>query len=101
MNICFTKNYNLFVSYYNQNEIKILNCYDLAETSIELYVNKLVEDCEKVNNKIERKGYYEENDSLVWNNYDYRNHEFILLFKNKIVKGNIKDKYEIKYLEFY
>ena len=59
MNICFTKNYNLFVSYYNQNEIKILNCYDLAKTSIELYVNKLVEDCEKVNNKIERKGYYE------------------------------------------
>ena len=101
MNICFTKNYNLLVSYYNQNEIKILNCYDLAETSSEFYLNKLVEECEKLNNKIERKGYCYESDSLVWNDYDFRNHEFILLFKNKIVRGNFKDEEDIKNLEFY
>jgi len=47
MNICFTKNYNLFVSYYNQNKIKILNCYDLAETSSEFYLDKLVKEIQK------------------------------------------------------
>jgi WD40 repeat protein len=102
MNICFTKNYNLLVSYYGLNEIKILNCYDLNETNIELYVNKLVEECEKGNNKRESKGVNKENDDfLVWNDYDSKDHEFILLFKNKIVRGNIKDKYERKNLEVY
>ena len=39
--------------------------------------------------------------NLVWNYYDYKNHELILLFKNKIVRGNIKDKEEQINLEFY
>ena len=101
MNICFTKNYNLLVSYYGQNDIKVLNCYDLNETGIELYVTKLVEDCEKGNNKRESKGINDIYKYLVWNNYDSKDHEFILLFKNKIVRGNIKDKFERKNLEFY
>ena len=33
--------------------------------------------------------------------YDYHNHELILLYKNKIVRGNIKNKDEQKNLEFY
>ena len=101
MNICFTKNYNLFVSYYNKDKIKILNCYDLKETPIELNVNKLVEDCENENNKSESERHYSDSDLLVWNDYNFKNHEFILLFKNKFVRGNIKNREEIKNLEFY
>ena len=100
MNICFTKNYNLFVSYYNQNKIKILNCYDLKETSSEFYVDKLVEEAKKENSNWKEKK-ETNNDLLVWNDYNFNNHEFILLFKNKIVRGNIKDKKERKNLEFY
>jgi hypothetical protein len=91
MNICFTKNNNLFVSYYNQKKFKILNCYDLAETSAEFHLDKLVEESQKETN----------NDLLVWNHYNYKNHEFILLFKNKIIRGNFKDIEDIKELEFY
>ena len=99
MNICFTKNNNLLVTYYNLNEIKILNCYDLNETNIELYLNELVEECEKENNKRESTG--NNKDFLVWYDYDFKNHEFIFLFKNKIVRGNIKNKAQRKNLEFY
>jgi hypothetical protein len=100
MNICFTKNYNLFVSYYNQNKIKILNCYDLNETSSEFYVDKLVEEAKKENSNWKEKKEIN-NDLLVWNDYNFNNHEFILLFRNKIVRGNIKDKKDRKNLEFY
>ena len=99
MNICFTKNYNLFVSYYNHNKIKILNCYDLAETSSEFYLDNLVESKNENSNSKDKKGI--SNDLLVWNDYSFNNHEFILLFKNKIVRGNFKDKEDIKNLEFY
>jgi len=94
MNICFTKNYNLLVSYYNHKEIKILNCYDLAETSSEFYLDKLVEESKKEKNEAN-------SDLLIWNDYSFNNHEFILLFKNKIIRGNFKDKEDIKNLEFY
>ena len=100
MNICFTKNYNLFVSYYNQNKIKILNCYDLAETSSEFYLDKLVKEIQKdIGSLKETKEI--NRDFLVWNDYDFKNHEFILLFKNKIVIGDFKDKVDIMNLEFY
>ena len=100
MNICFTKNYNLFVSYYNQNKIKILNCYDLAETSSEFYLDKLVKEIQKdIGSLKETKEI--NRDFLVWNDYDFKNHEFILLFKNKIVIGYFKDKVDIMNLEFY
>ena len=101
MNICFTKNYNLLVSYYGKNEIDILNCYDLRRTGVEFYINQLVENCENDKNKRESKGYFTENDILVWNDYNFHNHEYILLFKNKIVKGNIRDKDDRRNLEFY
>ena len=100
MNICFTKNYNLFVSYYNQNKIKILNCYDLAETSSEFYLDKLVKEIQKdIGSLKETKEI--NRDLFVWNDYNFKNHEFILLFKNKFVRGNIKNREEIKNLEFY
>ena len=100
MNICFTKNNNLFVSYYNQNKIKILNCYDLAETSSEFYLDKLVKEIQKdIGSLKETKEI--NRDFLVWNDYDFKNHEFILLFKNKIVIGDFKDKVDIMNLEFY
>ena len=73
------------------NKFKILNCYDLAETSAEFHLDKLVEESQKETN----------NDLLVWNHYNYKNHEFILLFKNKIVIGDFKDKVDIMNLEFY
>ncbi len=37
----------------------------------------------------------------LYNDYDYNNHELILLYQNKIVRGNIKNKEEQKNLEFY
>ena len=95
MNICFTKNYNLFVSYYNKKEIKILNCYDLSETNFSIHLDKFVKSIMKKDEK--------ENDIdwLVWNEYYFNNHEIILLFKNKIIRGSIKDKEGLKNLEFY
>ena len=38
---------------------------------------------------------------MIWNEYNYNNHEFILLFENKIMRGNIKDKEELKNLDYY
>ena len=96
MNICFTKNYNLLVSYYNNNEIRILNCYDLSDTNFAINLDKFVENIKKKDTKGN-----DNNNCLVWNEYDFNNHEIILLYKNKIVKGCIKDKEEIKNLEFY
>ena len=101
MNICFTKNCNLLVSYYNQKEIKLLNCYDFEFTEFFLNIPKFVENIEKSVNKNKKKKDEDNIGSLVWNFYDYKNHELILLFKNKIVRGNIKDKEEQKNLEFY
>ena len=54
------------------------------------YIGKEVHDIENIGNNI-----------LVWNDYDYNNHELILLYDNKIVRGNIKDKEEQMNLEFY
>ena len=96
MNICFTKNYNLLVSRYNNNEIRILNCYDLSDTNFAINLDKFVENIKKKDTKGN-----DNNNCLVWNEYDFNNHEIILLYKNKIVKGCIKDKEEIKNLEFY
>ena len=101
MNICFTKNCNLLVSYYNQKEIRVLNCYDFEFTDFFLYIPKFVENIEKSMRKSKKKKDNENFGNLVWNYYDYKNHELILLFKNKIVRGNIKDKEEQINLEFY
>ena len=102
MNICFTKNCNLFVSYYNKDEIQILNCYDLEYTNFSISCTKFAEDVE---NSIKKKKNKKKENSvincLVWNDYDYNNHELVLLFKNKIFRGNIKNKDEQMNLEFY
>ena len=102
MNICFTKNSNLFVSRYNQNDIQIFNCYDLQANNCSINVPKFVENVErsliKNNNNVVIGG---KNESLIWNDYDSNNHELVLLFKNRIVRGNIKGKEEQNNLEYY
>ena len=102
MNICFTKNSNLFVSRYNQNDIQILNCYDLQANNCSINVPKFVENVErsliKNNNNVVIGS---KNESLIWNDYDSNNHELVLLFKNRIVRGNIKGKEEQNNLEYY
>ena len=72
-----------------------MNCYDLSETNFSIHLDKFVKSIMKKDEK--------ENDIdwLVWNEYYFNNHEIILLFKNKIIRGSIKDKEELKNLEFY
>ena len=99
MNICFTKNCNLLVSYYDKEIIDILNCYDLKYTNFSLSINNFVKNIEEKRKKsIKEK---KSNNILVWNDYNYNNHELILLFENKIVRGNIKDKDDLINLEYY
>ena len=102
MNICLTKNCNLLVSYYNKNEINILNCYDFEPVKFSISIPKFVENIEKIFNKKRKKNQRkDDDDKLIWNEYDYKNHELILLFDNKILRGNLKDKEEQTNLEFY
>ena len=50
MNICFTKNYNLLVTYYFGKEIKILNCYNLEVVEdFYIYLPSFVENIENNN----------------------------------------------------
>ena len=101
MNICMTKNCNLLVSYYDKKEIEVLNCYDLQFSNFFINTVEFVENIKKSSQKKKKKKEKEDNDALVWNDYDYNNHELILLYQNKIVRGNIKNKEEQKNLEFY
>ena len=102
MNICITKNCNLLVSYYNKNEINILNCYDFEPVKFSISIPKFVENIEKIfNKKIKKNQRKDDDDKLIWNEYDYKNHELILLFDNKILRGNLKDKEEQTNIEFY
>ena len=100
MNICFTKNYNLLISQYKRNEIQILNCYDLKVVDFFIFLPSFVENIENNFNKKKNKK-KEEKDILVWSEYYHKNHELILLYENKIVRGNIKDKDQQKELEYY
>ena len=101
MNICFTKNANLLVSYYDKKELEVLLCYDLQFSSFSIDTVRFVENIKKWNNKYKKKKEKNGDDILVWNDYDYHNHELILLYQNKIVRGNIKNEEEQKKLEFY
>jgi WD40 repeat protein len=76
MNICFTENCNLLVSFYNQNKISILKCYDLKEETF------IKEATYFLGNK--KSG---TTPNLTWIDYNYKNKEFIVLFKDKIAKG--------------
>ena len=51
MNICFTKNCNLLVSYYNKKELDILNCYDLQFSNFFIDTVGFVDNIKKNNNK--------------------------------------------------
>ena len=103
MNICLTKNCNLLVSYYNTNEIEILNCYDFESVNFFIYLPAFVENIENNlnKNKKKKKNQAKDDDKLIWYEYYYKNHELILLYENKIVRGNVKDKEEQMNLEFY
>jgi hypothetical protein len=101
MNICFTKNYNLLVTYYNRNEIQILNCYNLEVADFFIFLPSFVENIENNFNKKKNKNEKGKKDILVWNEYYHKNHELILLYEDKIVRGNIKDKDDQKDLEYY
>jgi hypothetical protein len=101
MNICFTKNYNLLVTYYNRNEIQILNCYNLEVADFFIFLPSFVQNIENNFNKKKNKNEKGKKDILVWNEYYHKNHELILLYEDKIVRGNIKDKDDQKDLEYY
>ena len=109
MNICFTKNSNLLASVYNQDKIYILNCYNLKsiesnknynkDDNLDLKVSELISIYLKEKNKKKKK---EENDEqLVWIDYDYKKQEFILLFKDKIIKTGIENKDKKLKMESY
>ena len=87
MNICFTKNNNLLISFYNQDKISVFNCYDLKSANFDLIPSTFVKPIKKKKNEKEI-----ENDSLVWIEYNYNKQEFIILYENKIIKGCIEDK---------
>ena len=101
MNICFTKNCNLLVSYYDKNMIDILNCYDLKNSNSSIDINNFVKNIEDNCNKKKNENKYKIDDNLVWNEYNCNNHELVLLFENKIVRGSIKNKKEQTNLEYY
>ena len=101
MNICFTKNCNLLVSYYDKNMIDILNCYDLKNSNSSIDINNFVKNIEDNCNKKKNENKYKIDDNLVWNEYNYNNNELVLLFENKIVRGSIKNKKEQTNLEYY
>ena len=87
MNICFTKNNNLLISFYNQDKISVFNCYDLKSANFDLIPSTFVKPIKKKKNEKEI-----ENDSLVWIEYNYNKQEFIILYESKIIKGCIEDK---------
>ena len=96
MNICFTKNSNLLVSFYNLDNISILNCYDLQSVDFDLKPSEFLIK----NNKNKKSKGKTNNDSLVWFNYNYNKKEFILLFEEQIFKGCLGQEKQIK-LDFY
>ena len=96
MNICFTKNGNLLTSYYNKDEIKILNCYDFGFAGAELKK----EDFFK-NNKSKKLKESLNNSFLVWVDYNCTTREFILLYEDLIVKVIIEDQEKQIKLDFY
>ena len=87
MSICFTKNNNLLVSFYNLDKISILNCYDLKIADFDLKVSEFLKNLNK-----KKKEENKNSDNLIWLNYYYNNQEFILLFEDKIIKSCIKSQ---------
>ena len=102
MNICFTENCNLLVSFYNKNVISVLQCFDLKKNEkepFEIDVSSFLKNNKRRNTKRfslikvkKDENQKNENNYLVWVDYNYKEKEFILLFKDKIVKGCIEDQ---------
>ena len=90
MNICFTKNCSLLVSFYNKDEFYILNCYDLQKVKYELKISEFKENI--INKSKKKKEDKKENNFLIWMDYNYRNQDFTLLLDDKIIVGCIQDK---------
>ncbi len=90
MNICFTKNCSLLVSYYNKDQFYILNSYDLQKGKFEL---KISEFTENIINNIQKKKEEKKENLLIWMDYNYRNQELTLLFNDKIIGASIQDSY--------
>ena len=102
MNICFTENCNLLVSFYNKNVLSVLQCFDLKKDEkepFEIDVSSFLKFNKRRNTKRfslikvkKDENPRNENNYLVWVDYNYKEKEFILLFKDKIVKGCIEDQ---------
>ena len=89
MNICFTKNNNLLISYYDKDYLSVFRCYDLKSDNFDF---KLSEFTDIINNKNKKKKEEKSIYKLVWFNYYYKIKEFILLFEDQILKCNIENK---------
>ena len=105
MNLCFTKNSNLLATIYGQDKVPILNCYNLEyiennkeDEAFDLKISELLHK-EKKNNKNSKKG--ENNEQLIWMDYDYKKQEFILLFKDKIIKTGIESEDNKLKMDYY
>ena len=106
MNICFTKNCNLLVNVYGQDKLHILNCYNLEsiennknkDDNFDLKISELLHK-EKVKNKTNKKE--ENNGPLVWIDYDYKKQEYILLYKDIIIKTSIDNQEKKLKMDYY
>ena len=105
MNICFTKNCNLLATIYGQDKFHILKSYNLEsigsnnkEDNFDFKISELIHKEKKKNKKDKIE---ENNKKLIWVDYDCEKHEFILLYKDKIIKTGIENqKIKIK-MEYY
>ena len=88
MNICFTKNNNLLISYYDKNYLSVFTCYDLKSDNFYFYLSEFTDFINKNKKKKEEKSNYK----LVWFNYYYKIKEFIFLFEDQILKCYIESK---------
>ena len=95
MNICFTKNSNLLVSFYEQEQISVLKCYDLKIDDFDLKTSEFLQNNKSKKDKKDKKA-----DFLVWFDYNYKEKEFILLFENQIIKGCLEVEKQLKF-DFY
>ena len=98
MNICFTKNGNLLTSYYNKNEIKVINCYDLKLAELE---ELKIGDFFKINKNNKKIKDNSNNHFLIWFDYNCNSREFILLFEEIIIKAIIEDTEKQIKLDYY
>ena len=105
MNICFTKNCNLLATIYGQDKFHILKSYNLEsignnnkEDNFDFKISELLHKEKKKNKKDKIE---ENNKKLIWVDYDCEKHEFILLYKDKIIKTGIENQEKKIKMEYY